>query len=162
MSRPLCWSLSVVKRLELWSACFGRYWRNWLSFTALKTDFWHLKTVYCQLDNLWRWSVPKWQQLKMSFLTATTSISTHGAIWSYPGCWHQMYINKSTWLKCWANVKFMLCSVTLAHLVPLPGSLGGISHDRSVWPKHSPNVKVTWPKGWPNFKLTWCSATHAH
>ena len=36
MSRPLCWSFSVVQLLELYSAYFGRYCRNWLSFTALQ------------------------------------------------------------------------------------------------------------------------------
>ena len=63
----------------------------------------------------------------MSVLTATTLISTHGAIWNYPGCWHQMYphINRSTWPKCWPNMKLMSCSVTLGHQIPLPGSTGG-------------------------------------
>ena len=36
MSRQLCWSFSVVKLLDLYSAYFGTYYRNWLSFTALK------------------------------------------------------------------------------------------------------------------------------
>ena len=52
MSRPLCWSFSLVKQLEGWSASFGRYFRNWLSFTALHTYSWQLKMEYCNLHIL--------------------------------------------------------------------------------------------------------------
>ena len=63
----------------------------------------------------------------MSILTATTLISTHRAIWNYPGCWQQMYPhrNRSTWPKCWPSVKLMLYSLTLGHQMPLPGSIVG-------------------------------------
>ena len=69
----------------------------------------------------WRWSVTKWWWWKTSVFTATTLISAHGAMWNYPGCWHQMYphINKSTWCKCWPNVKLILCSVTLGYQMPI-------------------------------------------
>ena len=62
----------------------------------------------------------------MSVLIAPTLISTHGAIWNYPGCWHEMYphIHMSTWPTCWPNVKLMLCRVTLGHQMPLQGSIG--------------------------------------
>ena len=43
---------SVVQLLELYSTYFGRYCRNWLSFTVLKIYPWHLKMVYCKLDIL--------------------------------------------------------------------------------------------------------------
>ena len=121
MSRPLCWSFSIVKQLEPWSACFGRYCRNWLNFTTLQTYSWQLKTVYCKLHVLMKMVSCKVMMMEMSVLTATPLISADGAIWINPGCWHQMYphINKSTWPKCWPNVKLMLCSVTLAHQRPI-------------------------------------------
>ena len=52
MSRPLCWSFSVVKLLELYSVYFGRYCRNWLSFTALRMYLWCLKMVYYKVNIL--------------------------------------------------------------------------------------------------------------
>ena len=52
MSRPLGWSFSVVQLLELYSAYFGRYCRNMLSFTALQMYPWHLKMVYYTVDIL--------------------------------------------------------------------------------------------------------------
>ena len=41
----------------------------------------------------------------------------HSWSWNYHGCWHQMYpqINRSTWPKCWPNVKFTWCSTALGH-----------------------------------------------
>ena len=111
----------------------------------------------------------------MSVLTATTLISAHGAIWNYPGCWHQMYpqINGPTWPKCWPNVNLMLCSVLLAIWCLYQALLGGMSDDRPAWPTSWPHGKLTWdasmggmpddrwvwPTGWPNGKLTWDATT---
>ena len=111
----------------------------------------------------------------MSILTARTLISTHGASWNYPGCWHQMYphINRSTWLKCSPNVKLMSCNVTLGHH-SLPGSTGGggMSNDRPAWPTGWPNGKLTWDACTEEVHLTevhvatglcdQCSHTHGH
>ena len=52
MSRPLWWSFSVVQLLELHSAYFGRYCRNWFTFTALQMYPQHLYMIYCKLDIL--------------------------------------------------------------------------------------------------------------
>ena len=52
MSRPLCWSFSVVQLLELYSAYFGRYSKNVLSLTALQMYHWHLQMIYYKLDIL--------------------------------------------------------------------------------------------------------------
>ena len=52
MSRPLCWSFSVVQLLELYSAYFGRYSINLLSFTTLQMYHWHLHMIYYKLDIL--------------------------------------------------------------------------------------------------------------
>ena len=83
--------------------------------------FWQCKMIYCKLHILMKMVNCKVMMMENKCLTATTLISTHGAIWNYPGCWHQMYphINKSTWHKCWPNVKLMLCSVTHGHQMPI-------------------------------------------
>ena len=141
MSWPLCWSFSIVKQLELWSACLGDIAEiGWAQHCRCTLDNFRWCIENCTYS--WRWSVAKWWQWKMSVLTATTLISAHGAIWNYPGCWHQMnpHINKSTSLKCWPNVKLMLYSVT-------PGTrcfYWGMSDWMSAWPKGLPNVKMTW------------------
>ena len=38
----------------------------------------------------------------------------------------------------------MLCSVTLGHQMPLPGSIGGMPDDRPAWPNSWPHGKLTW------------------
>ena len=76
MSRPLCWSSSVVQLLELYSAYFWRYCRNWLSFTALKMYPWHLKMVYCKLDIL----------LKMASCKVTTIENDDNWKWAFELC----------------------------------------------------------------------------
>ena len=100
----------------------------------------------------------------MSALTATTLISAHGAIWNYPGCWHQMYchINKSTWFKCWRNVKLMLCSVTLGHQMPIlvgvclmTGQPDPKTHQMSSWhlTECQPDWKAHQMSRWPGIVL---------
>ena len=78
----------------------------------------------------------------MSVLTAATLISTHGAIWNYPGCWHEIYphIHMSTWPTCWPNIKLMPFSVILGHQMDLPGSIRGyvwwqasLTHWLTIW-----------------------------
>ena len=164
MSRPLCWSFSIVKKLELWSACFGRYCRNWLSFTALKTYSWHLKMVYCQLDIL----------VKMVSSKVTTIENEHFNFNNFNICsWSYLEL---PWLLAsdipshkQVNLTQMLtkCQVDVMWCNSWPpgastGLSGGMSDDRSAWPEGLTNVKVTWPKGWPNVKLTWYTTTHAH
>ena len=67
MSRPLCWSFSIVKQLELWSGCFGSYCRNLLGFTTLQTYSWQLKTVYCKLHMLMKMVSCNLQNVKPSW-----------------------------------------------------------------------------------------------
>ena len=154
---------------------------------------WALQYCRYTLDNLrwyivsctysWRWSVAKWWWWKMSVLTAKTLISTHGAIWSYPGCWHQMYfhINKSTWPKCWPNVKLMLCNVTLGHQMPIQVGVcltecqsDPKAHQMSSWPDIVLLLTTRcfyWGYVWlnvsltqrlTNVKVTWCSTALGH
>ena len=98
----------------------------------------------------------------MSVLTATILISTHGAIWNYPGCWHEMYphIHMSTLPTCWPNVKLMFCSVTLGHQMPLPGSIGGMSDDRPVWSTSWLYGKLTWDATTGGYVWWQASLTH--
>ena len=60
------------------------------------------------------------------------------------------HINRSTWPKCWPNVKLVSCSVTPGHQMPLPGYTG--SGDMS-------DDMPARPTGWPNGKLTWDAST---
>ena len=66
----------------------------------------------------------------------------------------------------------MLCSVTLGHQMPLPGSIGGMSDDRPAWPTGWPKGKLTWDASIGGVHLTdihlttslcdQCSHTHGH
>ena len=122
MSRPLCWSFSIVKQLELWSACFGRYCRNWLTFTALQMYSWQLKMVYCKLHLMVKMvSCKVMMMMKNKCFNCNNFNICSWSYGNYPVCWHQMYphINKSTWPKCRPDVKLMLYSVTFSHQMPI-------------------------------------------
>ena len=110
----------VLKHLELRSAYFWRYCRNWLSFTELKTYSWKLKMVYCKLDILLKMVNWKLKTIANELFNCN-NFNIHSWSWNYCGCWHQMYpqINRSTWPRCWPNVKLTWCSTSLGHQMPL-------------------------------------------
>ena len=125
---------------NLGSAYLGRYRRNCMSFTELKTYSLKLK-IYCKLDILMKTVNWKLHTIANELFNCN-NFNIHSWSWNYCGCWHQMYpqINRSTWLKCWPNVTLTWCSTALGHYMPLPGAVGGRGY---IWPNISLTHRLT-------------------